>query len=136
MFLNNEEIIDKKKKIIYLLLKDSNISDEIINKSRILNNPNTDELIEHLYNKINGIDYYKEYNEDDTIRKIYIPNNNKMDINNLKVVLTNDSLLISDTKDLYIYEIDSHYLIYLDGRPLTICKKIYSESEISLGLVI
>ena len=107
-------------------------------RSHFYNNPNNYELIEHIYGKLKGYDFSYTSKSGTNERgarcfwfeRVETPNGHVMDLNTLKIEFVNNSLIISDSKVSYKYDVDEHCIIYLNGENLHIAQKILTEDEI------
>lgn len=100
--------------------------------------PNIHDLIESMYGKIMGYDFSYKTEKFETrngrfglkIVENKQENNNPMNLEKVKIIYKNNSLTILDDKTVYNYEIDEHYLIYLNKEKLPLGSYIFTDEEI------
>ena len=108
--------------------------------SRLYNNPNFGCLADDINGKINGYRLElrgpKNKNKDGIpsfgpYRKVKIPVDYKMDLESLRCELMDDTLVISDNNKRYVYEIDEHSIITVNGKHVPFVISIFTAEDIN-----
>ena len=97
-----------RKKHTLDILEKCGLDIEEFNKTKMANCYRTDMLLGCIQDKIDGFDYDEKGTR--------IPNNKKMDVNNMRVLYEDDVLRIDDGTYTNEFKFDEHEFIYVNGE--------------------
>lgn len=130
-----KDLHDLKEQLVFKLLENSNIDLQAFMNSPLYNNPNNYSLIEHIYGKLYGYDFYyaliwtNKKRKEIMIAEKKDQNGHIMDLENVKFIFANNTLTLSDGSISLKYKVDKHCIIYMNGKDLNISNRVLTEDE-------